>query len=199
MQFLTLNKGRNCTSFILSSSKKHRCKRPRWHGGNYQNGTNGIPNNLDIMEKIKEIQNLMDSRTLNSDSECELFEKSIQNLQGNISLNDIENLLKVFYDETNNDEIMFSLIHLIETLRGEDYLKKIAIFSPLMTDAHEWAMTLNKRILNSQTFFEMYTDIIKSLNSDSKKKILALLDDIKEDNPQRFSEKIEVLKSRIKI
>nr|MBP3282914.1 hypothetical protein [Treponema sp.] len=80
------------------------------------------------MEKIKEIQILMDSRTLNSDSECELFEKSIQNLQGNISLNDIENLLKVFYDETNNDEIMFSLIHLIETLRGEDYLKKLLFF-----------------------------------------------------------------------
>lgn len=150
------------------------------------------------MSKTNLIQNLINARKLSTDEECELFENSIQALENNISIDDVENLLKVFYDKTENDELMFVLIHLIEKLRGEDYLIKIALFTPFMADAHEWAMTLNKRILNSQTFFEMYINAIDSLNSDNKEKILALLNDVKNDNPARFSEKVDILKNRIR-
>ena len=151
------------------------------------------------MNKISLIQNLINARNLGTNEECEIFENSLQALETNISIDDVEKLLKVFYDKTENDELMFALIHLIEKLSGKEYLIKIALFSPFMADAHEWAMTLNKRILNNQTFFEMYINAIDSLNSDNKEKILALLDDVKNDNPTRFSEKVELIKNRIKI
>lgn len=43
---------------------------------------------------------------------------------------------------------MFGIIHLMKQLQGEEYLRKIAICTPDMKEAHDWAMTLNKRIIN---------------------------------------------------
>ena len=61
-------------------------------------------------------------------------------------------LFRSFCDDTKDDEVMFGIIHLIEQLQGEEYLKTIAICTPDMKDAHDWAMTLNKRIINSQKY-----------------------------------------------
>ena len=76
-------------------------------------------------------------------------------------------------------------------------MKEIAICTPAMKDAHNWAMILNKRIINSQEYFAMYIEVIRSLESESKNKIVGLLNDVKNDNPNRFSEKIEYLNSVI--
>ena len=43
----------------------------------------------------------------------------------------------------------------------------------------------------------MYIEVIRSLESESKNKIVGLLNDVKNDNPNRFSEKIEYLNSVI--
>lgn len=91
---------------------------------------------------------------------------------------------------------MFGMIHLIEQLQGEEYLKKIAICTPDMKDAHDWAMTLNKRIINSQKYFEKYIEIIGELEKEYKEKILKLLVDVKNDNPKRFGDKIDMLIER---
>ena len=62
-----------------------------------------------------------------------------------------------------------------------------------MNEAHEWAMTLNKRIINSQKYFDKYITVINNLDSHSKDKILNLLKEVKNDNPQKFSEKIDLI------
>ena len=99
-------------------------------------------------------------------------------------------------DDTKDDEVMFGIIHLIEQLQGEEYLKKIAICTPDMKEAHDWAMTLNKRIINSQKYFEKYIEIIGDLEKEYKEKILKLLVDVKNDNPKRFGDKINMLIER---
>ena len=143
------------------------------------------------------IEQMVKARSLSCDKEIELFEDAVQKLCGNISINDIYNICNAFYDDTQNDEVMFEVIHLIEQLSGDEYLKCIAMHSPDMTDAHEWAMTLNKRIINSQKYFEKYIDVIDELENSYKKKILKLLSDIKNDNPKRFAEKIDLIHERI--
>ena len=75
-----------------------------------------------------------------------LFEGALQALHLNITIDDIAEICKAFDDDTKDDEVMFGIIHLIEQLQGEEYLKKIAICTPDMKEAHDWAMTLNKRI-----------------------------------------------------
>ena len=55
---------------------------------------------------------------------------------------------------------MFGLVHMIEELPIEGYLRKIAVCTPNMNDAQEWAMTLNRRILNSPDRFSEKVDYI---------------------------------------
>ncbi|MCM1101007.1 MAG: hypothetical protein NC398_06450 [Acetatifactor muris] len=67
----------------------------------------------------------------------------------------------------------------------------------LFEDAHDWAMTLNKRILNSSKHFEKYMEVIAGLGEEDKEKILNLLSDVKQDNPDRFGEKVDLLYEKI--
>lgn len=149
------------------------------------------------MDKSIQIQQLINARNLSTNEEYLSFESALRSLQKNITIDDVTEICKTFCDDTQNDEVMFEIIHLIEQLQGEEYLKKIAICSPDMKDAHDWAMTLNKRIINSQRFFEMYIDVISELEEESKKKILLLLDDVKNDNPKRLAKKIDILYERV--
>ena len=124
------------------------------------------------MDKNNHIQQLINSRKLSTNEEYELFEGALQALHMSISIDDIADICKAFCDDTKDDEVMFGIIHLIEQLQGEEYLKTIAICTPDMKDAHDWAMTLNKRIINSQKYFEKYIEIIGELEKDYKEKIL---------------------------
>ena len=108
----------------------------------------------------------------------------------------IPEVCKAFCDDTKDEEVMFGIIHLIEQLQGEEYLETIAICTPNMNEAHDWAMTLNKRIINSQKYFEKYIEIIGKLEKEYKEKIIKLLVDVKNDNPKRFGDKIDMLIER---
>lgn len=149
------------------------------------------------MDKSIQIQQLINARKLSTNKEYVLFESALQALQVSITIDDIVEICKAFCDDTQDDEVMFGIVHLIEQLQGEEYLKRIAICTPDMKDAHDWAMTLNKRIINSQKYFEKYIEIISELEKEYKKKILKLLADVKNDNPKRFGEKIDTLIERV--
>lgn len=149
------------------------------------------------MEKSIQIQQLFQCRKLSTDKECELFEDALQNLDGNIEIEDVDQICQAFYDDTEDDEIMFEMIHLIEQLISEEYLKCIALCTPAMKEAHDWAMTLNKRIINSQKYFEKYIEVINGLKQEDKEKILNLLADVKQDNPKQFSEKVDMLCEKV--
>lgn len=149
------------------------------------------------MNKKSQIQQLVNSRKLSTDEEYVLFESALQALQMSITIDDIGDICKAFCDDTEDDEVMFGIIHLIEQLQGEEYLKEIAICTPDMKAAHNWAMTLNKRIINSQKYFEKYIEIIGQLKKEYKEKILKLLVDVKNDNPKKFGDKIDMLIERV--
>ncbi len=149
------------------------------------------------MDKTALIQKLRETRNLSTYEECVAFDEAILSLQDLISPNDIEMLCGAFFDNTQDDEVMFGLVHLIESLDERECLRMIARCSPNMSEARGWAKILNIRIINSQEYAKMYVDVIKSLNSDAKGKILDLLEDIKNDNPKRFADKIDYMKKMI--
>ena len=139
------------------------------------------------------IEQLYKNRKLSSDKEYDSFETAIKMLQERIEISDISDIIKVFCDDTSDDEVMFGLVHIIEQFVGEDYLKYIAVYSPDMAEAHEWAMTLNRRIINSPRYFSMYINVIRNLDEDQKSKIISLLTDIKNDDPEMFGEKVDLI------
>ena len=148
------------------------------------------------MDNSTQIKQLIKNRKLSSEEEFKLFEDALHKLQGNITIDDVYEICNAFCDDCEDDEVMFGIIHLIEQLEMDGYLKCIALCSPDMVGAHEWAMTLNKRIINNQLYFEKYIDVIDKLEKTNKKKILKLLLDVKNDNPKRFTEKVDLIYKR---
>ena len=145
------------------------------------------------MNKKELINQLYNLRKLINQDECEAFENILVELSEVISIEDIGEVCKIFDDNTKDDEIMFGVIHMIERLAGYDYLKCIATNTPLMDDGKDWALTLNKRILNSKKYYPEYIEVIKSLNDNEKAKIIDLLVAVKNDNISRFGEKVDYL------
>ena len=149
------------------------------------------------MEKESLIQKLINARNLGTGEEYQAFESAMEKLGEDLRVEDIDSICRAFYDDTQDEEVMFGLIHLIEQLPGEGYLKKIALCTPEMKDGREWALTLNRRILNSPQDLEMYADVIKSLTEAQRQRLFVLFEDIKNDNPDRFMEKVEYIYKKI--
>lgn len=141
------------------------------------------------------IRQLYGARMLSTSSDYELFDDAFEKLQEPITADDVCELCKVFHDDTNDDEVMFGLVHLMEQLERDEYLKCIAVCTPNMVEAPVWAKLLNKRIINNQQDFMEYITVIRNLDVHSKEKILSLLKDVKNDNPQRFGEKVNLIVS----
>lgn len=145
------------------------------------------------MNHQETIKRLYGARMLSTSSDYELFDDAFEKFEEPITSDDVYEICKVFHDGTNDDEVMFGLVHLIEQLERDEYLKCIVKCTPNMEEAPEWAKLLNKRIINSQQDFNRYIAIINDMDYHGKDKILSLLKAIKEDNPQRFGEKIDLI------
>lgn len=150
------------------------------------------------MKKEKLINQLINARKLSSDEEYEQFEDALIKLGGNIEVSDICELCNAFYDDTEDEEVMFGLIHFIENFPDKEYLYYIGMCSPNMKDGYEWAMILNKRILNNEKSLKMYPEVISNMKNDYKRKILELLINIKNENPIRFGKKVDYVIENVK-
>lgn len=150
------------------------------------------------MNQQEAIKQLYSARMLSTSSDYELFDDALEKLEEPITADEVCELCKVFHDGTNDDEVMFGLVHFIEQLERDEYLKCIAKCTPNMEQAPVWAKLLNKRIINNQQDFNRYIAVINDLDSHGKDKIFSLLKEIKEDNPQRFGEKIDLILSTAK-
>ena len=143
------------------------------------------------MENNGYIIQLIENRRLTTYEEHVSFMNAMEALSEKATIDDVSEICKSFFDDTLDDETMFSVIHLIEKFRGEQYLKIIAVNSPQMLEGHNWAMTLNKRIINSSLYLDKYIEVIQQLEKGYKEKLLELLIEIKNDNPQKFGDKID--------
>ena len=93
----------------------------------------------------------------------------------------------VFEDETQEEEVMFGLVHFIEDFEMGKYLTEMPKALPKMVEsAKEWAMLLNIRILNNDLYRSEYAKVLVGMNHDIQLTIINLLNEIIADNPKRF-------------
>ncbi|HZH61862.1 MAG TPA: Imm30 family immunity protein [Metabacillus sp.] len=141
-------------------------------------------------------QILIDNRLLRSQEEVSEFEHAISSILDLKDLNHIRNLCLGFHDATEHDEIMFGLIHAIESyddlFSSEQSLKELAQSLPLMLPhAKEWAKTLHKRILNHDPSRKIYSKVISEGDVNIRIIVLQLVNEIKERNPKRFKASVD--------
>jgi hypothetical protein len=143
---------------------------------------------LDI---VSETQKLKDNRLLRTQQEIQQFEQAIVNILSMNEVDHIKNLCLGFDDATEHDEVMFGLIHAIEsydkTFGLEQSLRNFAESLPYMLPhAKEWAKTLHKRILNHAPSRRVYAEVISKVDVSLKKLVVQLINEIKEKNPKKF-------------
>ncbi|MED4456391.1 Imm30 family immunity protein [Metabacillus fastidiosus] len=151
------------------------------------------------MDIRPEIKRLYDCRLLTNELEYEEFDNILEKLADCTDEKIIKELCMVFDDETEEEEIMFGLVHLIEDFDMEKYLTEMPRALPKMIEnAKEWAMILNRRILNDDLYRAEYAKIITHMNDDKKLTVINLLNEIISDNPKRFENIANEILSQVK-
>ena len=139
------------------------------------------------MDYQYEVRRLYSCRFLKNQSECEEFDNILENLADCTDEKLIKELCIVFEDETQEEEVMFGLVHFIESFEMEKYLTEMPKTLPKMVgSAKEWAMLLNIRILNSDLCRSEYAKILVGMNHDIQLTVNNLLNEIIADDPKRF-------------
>ena len=144
-----------------------------------------------------EIFKLQKSRLLRNVLEVKDFEAAIENI---LSLNDVQfirDLCSGFDDQTENQEVMFGLVHAIEDFDGKEGLFELAKAIPsMLPNAKEWAIILNYRILNDNPSRILFIEVLKILDASVRDVIVQILKEIKLEDPVTFGASVdEVLSS----
>jgi len=143
-----------------------------------------------------EANKLRTNRFLKNEEEIINFEEAIENILYMQDIKHIEYLCSGFDDSTEDPEVMFGLIHAIESYDNvagvEASLKELVKSIPgMMPHAKEWVLILHKRILNDPSSLKAYVSVIRGSNIDTKERIVNIMEDIKKDNPQKFKDNVE--------
>lgn len=113
-------------------------------------------------------EELVNNRTLKNRSEIEKYENAVNKILRRNDVNDIGVLVQGFKDDTEEDNVMFGLVHAI------DYYKDISEIDVNMEilaksiykmrgEAEEWANVLLYRILNTEGYPEVYKRALNTL------------------------------------
>ncbi|MBQ2982996.1 MAG: hypothetical protein IJD58_12905 [Lachnospiraceae bacterium] len=142
----------------------------------------------------KIIQELYENRLLSSNEEFERFENSLNKMAEVIKEDDIFELCKVFDDNTRDDEMMFGLIHLIETFSSEKAFENTVLgVVNMMETAMNWAKIIIYRCLNDDFSKDMLKNAIIKADYQVNQSIVSLLYVIKQEDGEKFGSAIDYI------
>lgn len=135
----------------------------------------------------KLLEQLYNNRLLRTKEELEGFEKNLNELSEVIEENDILELCTIFDDKTKDDEIMFGLLHLIESFSSERAFRLTVMgVSQMLENARNWAKIVIYRCLNDDYSRAMLKKAIESVDVQTQKVAESLLDCIKKEDYNKF-------------
>ncbi|MCK4259681.1 MAG: hypothetical protein KAX49_11925 [Halanaerobiales bacterium] len=145
-----------------------------------------------------EIKRLKQNRLIRNKEEFDNFELGLRNLAEVNDSNVIANLCEVFDDNTEDEEVMFGLVHLIEDFEMEKgILETVKAVPHMMIKAKRWTKILHYRILNDDDSREIYENILAKVEENTKQIILSLLIEIKKEDSDRFGRYIDKILVKI--
>lgn len=155
------------------------------------------------MDINNQTQILIDNRLLRTQQEIQQFEQAIVIILNMNEVEHIKNLCLGFDDATEHDEVMFGLIHAIEsydkTFGSEKSLTTLAKSLPTMLpQAQEWVKTLQKRVLNHDLSRRVYAEVISKVDLSIKDIVFQLVNEIKDRNPKKFESSVSDFLSNVK-
>lgn len=121
---------------------------------------------------------LQANRLMRSPEEIAAFEKALAELAENPKNEDLPSLHLVLDDGCEQQEVMFSLVHFLESFDVKEQLEAFVFVVPqLIVTAPDWTKILHNRILNDQSACRLYQNILHEINFRSQNFFLQLLED----------------------
>lgn len=138
---------------------------------------------------------LWTNRMLKDSNEIAIFENNLTKLADTFNEDDIIELCQILDDETNDSEVMFGIVHLLETLSTEQaFINTVIGVVKLKSMSPEWANIIIYRCLNDEYSVRMLKKIYMTLDDEIRIEFSKLLKEIKEEDKERFGKAVsEVL------
>jgi len=109
----------------------------------------------------------------------------------------ITKLLSFLRDDTDYDELMFSIIHTIESFNDEIYVKRIIDgLDELCNNSPRWASIIHIRIINSKPTLEAYISEMRKSSCSDRKLLNNLLNDIGKKG-KKLEDKVKQLRREL--
>lgn len=121
---------------------------------------------------------LQANRLMRSPEEVTAFENALAELEKNPKNEYLPSLHLVLDDGCEHQEVMFGLVHILESFDLKEQLEAFVSVAPqLIIAAPEWTGILHNRILNDESAGRLYQDILHSVNSRNPNFFRQLLED----------------------
>jgi len=131
--------------------------------------------------------------------EVKTFEEAQAELHAEKDPAVLKDLFAAFDDSTVQFEMMWGLVHTVEAFDLEVYLTEMAKAVPrMLPHAKDWALLLNRRVLNTRKAVPIYRRIISTLPAKTRAAITKLLEEIGETSPKLKMSVQDVLKENRK-
>lgn len=140
--------------------------------------------------------NLWANRLLKNSNEIAIFEDNLTKLAETFNENDIIELCQILDDKTDDSEVMFGIIHLLETLSTEQALINTVIGVVKMKSmSPEWANIIIYRCLNDEYCVGMIREIYVTLDEEIRTEFSKLLKEIKKEDEEIFGKAVSEILS----
>lgn len=107
-------------------------------------------------------------------------------------------MIDVLEDDTEHEEVMWGLVHTIEYLSEippKEALKSLINAIPdNIEKCREWIEILRFRILNHDEYRKLFGEALKEVDVQNQEIVSNLLNDIKNEAPDKFGSKVEEIK-----
>jgi hypothetical protein len=128
---------------------------------------------------------LYEARMMRTRKEVDTFEEARVALYETGDPAVLDDLFAAFDDATEQNEVMWGLIHDIEGFGLDVYLAELAKAVPrMLPQAKEWAMIFHERILNSKEVSQLYREILQNLPEETRAPVALLLEEIAQSKPK---------------
>ncbi len=121
---------------------------------------------------------LRENRLMQTQQQVTNFENALAQIADNPNEQNLSAYHLVLSDRCEQPEVMFSLIHFIESFDIEEQIAAfIQIIPQLMTDAPEWTRIMHNRIINDDSACQVYQKLLHSANINTPHFLYHLLEE----------------------
>lgn len=130
------------------------------------------------MKKNNWIRILAANKLMRSPDEVAAFENALTKLAENPNNEDLPELHLILDERCEQSEVMFSLIHFLESFEVKAQLQAfITVVPQLIVVAPDWTRILHSRILNDEATCRLYREMLHSINTENPHFIRQLLEE----------------------